>query len=158
MALEDPLVVRQKVRQIVQDIPNGHATRDAIELFFRRWGQTFGRKQLELTQFSAADAIESAGTLLTDHPSAVHILVIYRGDGDTRSFLHLYNDNTTPYDTTGAYVIVAIREAHTSGHVAFPAGLDFGNGVSVAAMTSSGGSNNSDAADAPSGFVISSNL
>ena len=91
MALEDPLIVRQKVRQIVQDIPNGHATRDAIELFFRRWGQTFGRKQLELTQFSAADAIESAGTLLTDHPSAVHILVIYRGDGNTRSFLHLYN-------------------------------------------------------------------
>ena len=160
MALEDPNFIRQEVRQILANTPHGAASTVAIDMFFRQWSQVNGGKPLQLVPFTSTQAVADGGTLLIEKPCRIHVVLYYKHSG-SRTYFHVYNRmGDPPYDDAAnqAYLMLTLRENDSAGVLAFPVGLQFGQGIAIGAKNGTGSEEESALADAPIGFFITSNV
>ena len=153
-AFTDPLVARRAADQLTANIPDGSTIRRQLQEFFRDFSAQIGAGGLELVTFTPEDTRVSGGALLHDDGSNLYAMVTWRTGASNPSYVHLYNNDTSPYDDSNIRVAVGLQGATTSNVIIYPSGIDFSNGVAVGASDSVGFVTKSALADAPAGFLI----
>ena len=148
LSLEAANKVRMKTRGIDLD-PSVYG---ALKSFFQYWATHKGNADLQLFNFSEAQADDADGTGLADAACTVHFVYVKKAASATDNYFKLFDNATVDTTTTDQRLVLPLFVSGESQVWQSTAGLPFAVGVTVTQHTTSEGT--TDGSDGGSGFII----
>lgn len=148
LALENANKVRQKARLMNLDTSAFYA----LKSFFLYWAQFKDNADLQIFDFSEAEADDADGTGKADAACKVHFVYIKKAASDTDNYFKLFDSATVDTTTTEQRLVLPLFISGETQVWQSNEGLPFANGVTVTQHTTSEGT--ADGSDGGSGFFI----
>ena len=148
LALENANKVRQKARLFNLD----PASARALKSFFLYWAEQKSNNDLQLFNFSEAEADAAGGTALLSGACRVHFIYVKKENEGTNNYFKIFDDATDDTTTTDQTVAIPLFEANEAVAVVDAVGLPLATGIVVTQHTTSEGT--TDGSNGGSGFII----
>lgn len=148
LALENANKVRQKTRNFNID----PAAARALKSFFLYWSEQKGNADLQIFDFSEAEADAAGGTAKLDGACRVHFIYVKKEAEGTNNYFKIFDDATDDTTTTDQTVAIPLFDASQAVAVVDQVGLPLATGIVVTQHTTSEGT--TDGSNGGSGFII----
>lgn len=147
LALENANNVRKRSRLFNID----PAASRALKSFFLFWSEN-GNKDLQLFNFSEAEADAAGGTALLSGAANVHFIYVKKENSATDNYFKIFDDATDDTTTTDQRIVLPLFQANEAVYASSYLGMPLGTGIVVTQHTTSEGT--TDGSDGGSGFII----